>query len=69
MGTRDDLPAAINAVVDHIASDAEAWCEPLRTTLIAYLPGAAATRLWGLGVWCVVGPPCITLNTVNIAHS
>ena len=30
MGTGDDLPAMPNAAVDHIACDAEVWCEHSR---------------------------------------
>ena len=30
MGTGDDSPAVPNAAVDHIARDAEVWCEPSR---------------------------------------
>ena len=38
MGAGGDLLSVTNEAVDHIASDPEAWCEPSRTTMIAYLP-------------------------------
>ena len=33
MGSGVDPPSMTNTAVDHIASDTEVWCEPLRTTL------------------------------------